>query len=80
MKNYKTSDEILLDKLLEFTLVKNLDYKTQLENNLRKLSKVWQSLIPVQPYEYELIDEYNDVVIAKLITKSTSKKGRIKVN
>lgn len=75
MKNFNNSDEILLDKLQKFTLRKNKDYKTQIEHSLKILSDVWQSTTPLMPYEYEIIEEYNDVVIAEL-----KNKGTIKVN
>lgn len=75
MKNYYNSDEILLEKCEQFTLLKNKDYKEQIEHSLRVLAEVSQSHLPLLKYRYDIIAEFPDVVIVKM-----TKNGKIKVN
>ena len=73
--NRYNPEEVLEEKMHRFILLKNMDYVEQIENNLKSLSDLWVSHIPLNPCNYSITTEDNDYVVVE-----KDPNGSIKVN
>lgn len=71
----RLKDEVLAESILTLCISKDIDYKEQIENQLRSYSLLYNTKYPLQKFSYKVYKEYDNIVIVKLC-----KNGDIKVN